>query len=77
MVSLINRQRHSKDEDVFVMTQILSDLPDPDREALTRYYVGGRTNEEIEAALGMNPEHFRELRASVRGEFFKRTGRGG
>ena len=59
-----------------VMTEILRDLPSQNREALARFYVDLQPHEEIEAALGMDPDQFRELKASVRAAYFDRTGLG-
>jgi DNA-directed RNA polymerase specialized sigma24 family protein len=73
---MMNLRHPSKDEAVMVMTEILRDLPSQDREALARFYVGLQPHEEIEAALGMDPDHFRELKASVRAAYFDRTGLG-
>jgi DNA-directed RNA polymerase specialized sigma24 family protein len=71
----MNRERHSKDEAVILMTEFLSDLPSLDREALIRFYLDGQPHVEIEAALGLEAEHFRELRRSARQRFSE--GRGG
>ena len=63
----------SKDEAVIIMTEILRAMPTHDREALARFYVDGQPLEDIEVALGIDPDHFRELKASVRAAFFDRT----
>ena len=76
LASPMNRQRPSKDEGVIIMTKILSDLPSHDREALARFYVDGQPHEEIEAALSLDADHFRALKASVRAAFFNKTGLG-
>ena len=69
----MNLNHPSKDEAVIIMTEILSALPSHDREALARFYVDLQPHEDVEVALGMNPDHFRELKASVRTAFFNRT----
>ena len=72
----MNPERNSKDETVIIMTKFLSDLPSRDREALIRFYLDGQPHEEIEAALGLDTEHFRELRRSARQRFSRgREGR--
>ena len=65
-----------KRKDQVVITELLTHLPDQDREALFRFYVGGQPEAEIAAALGLDADHFRELRRSVKVAFFERTGRG-
>ena len=69
----MNLKHPSKDEAVIIMTEILSALPRHDREALARFYVDGQPLEDVEVALRMDPDHFRELKASVRAAFFDRT----
>ena len=71
-----NRERPSADDDVVIMNKILGELPSLEREALARYYLDRQPHEVVVAALGIDPDYFRELRATVRREFFKRTGRG-
>jgi DNA-directed RNA polymerase specialized sigma24 family protein len=71
-----NRERPSAEEDVVIMNEILGELPSRDREVLAGYYVDRQSHEEIVAALGIDPDYFQELKAIVRREFFKRTGRG-
>jgi len=65
----MNRERHSKDEAVILMTEFLSDLPSLDREALVRFYLDGQPHEGIEAALDMDADYFLELRRSARRHF--------
>ena len=73
---IMNRKHPSKDEAVIILTEILSALPSHDREALARFYVDGQPHEEIEAALNLDPQHFRELKSLVRTAYFDRTGLG-
>jgi hypothetical protein len=69
-----NRRRDSS-KDKAVIIELLTDLPTNDRQALLRFYVDGQPQEAIELAFGLNADHFRELRQSVRARFFEKTGR--
>ena len=53
-----------------IMAEILAGLPAADREAILSFYVDGKTEHEIEAALGIYVRHLRELRRSIRATFF-------
>ena len=70
----VNPPHPPSTEAIAIMTDILSILPPHDREALARFYVDGQPPEEIEAALSLDADHFRELRASVRAAYFRRIG---
>lgn len=70
----MNQKRHSKNEAEVIMSEFLSDLPSRDREALIRFYLDAKPHDEIEAALGLSAEHFRELRWSARRHFLKGRG---
>jgi hypothetical protein len=69
----MNRTRPSKEEALTIMKEILWDLPNRDREGLARFYVDRQPQEEIEVALRMDVDQFRELKASVRAAFFSKT----
>jgi DNA-directed RNA polymerase specialized sigma24 family protein len=68
------RDRYSQEQTV--LNELLNDLPINDRQAILRFYVHEQSHDEIVAALGLDPDHFRELRRSIKAAFFARTGRG-
>ena len=69
-------KRERPSHDTAVINELLNDLPINDRQAILRFYVHGQPKEEIESALGLDAEHFQELRRSFKAAFFTRTGRG-
>ena len=71
-----SRGKLHSEYDQAVINELLNDLPCNDRQALLRFYVHGQPNDEIEAALGLSADHFRELRQFFKAAFFTRTGRG-
>ena len=44
-------------------------LPDHDREALVHYYHDNAAPEDIQAALGLTPTQFREIKARARAQW--------
>jgi len=62
--------------DQAVINELLNELPSNDRQALLRFYVGGQPHDEIESALGLEADRFRELRQFFKAAYFTRTGRG-
>jgi hypothetical protein len=44
-------------------------LPDHDREALVHYYHDNAASEDIQAALGLTPTEFREIKARARAQW--------
>ena len=76
----IRRLSHRSDNfqsenDQAVINELLNDLPSKDRQALLLFYVGGQPHDEIESALGLDPDRFRDLRQFFKVAFFARTGR--
>jgi hypothetical protein len=70
------REHRSADRDISIMNEILGELQSHEQDALARYYVERQSEDEVVVATGLDREYFRELRAIVRGKFFKQTGRG-
>jgi DNA-directed RNA polymerase specialized sigma subunit len=54
---------------VKLMTEILRRLPERERDAIRRFYVGEQSEQEICAAVRMSREQFRRLKARVRESF--------
>jgi len=69
-------ERPSESEyDQAVINELLNDLPSKDRQALLRFYVDRQPHDEIESALDLDPDRFRDLRQFFKAAFFARTGR--
>jgi len=73
-VTQASKKKLLADQDV--INELLNELPSNDRQALLRFYVDGQPHDEIESALGLEADRFRDLRQFFKGAFFTRTGRG-
>jgi len=64
----------AKEEDVALVTILLSELPAKHAQAVMKFYHGASEEEAIRGAR-LKLDQFRALRAALRGRFFQRTGR--